>query len=157
MIILDLPISSLIPCIKSNLYRRVQFEVTAAHLRINDLYTSPPMALNSGCRDSSAGTASDWKARRRCGKFFVFVFVLFLSQSQLFNVDSFTVFVQFPCAIACISICAHNTNSKHWQPYHWFDSRKVLHSLWLLCFIKVSLAKFPAGGNGSIFLFCFVF
>ena len=34
------------------------------------------------------------------------------------SVQIISVYVQPPCAIACISICAHVTNPKHWQPYH---------------------------------------
>ena len=37
---------------------------------------------------------------------------------------SLTVSVQPPCAIACINICAHVKNPKHWQPYHCLDERK---------------------------------
>ena len=31
------------------------------------------------------------------------------------------------CAMACINICAHFKNPKHWQPHHW--TQKILHTL----------------------------
>ena len=38
--------------------------------------------------------------------------------------DSPPVSLQPTCVIACINICAHVKNPKHWQPYHCLDERK---------------------------------
>ena len=40
------------------------------------------------------------------------------------SADSLMVSAQPPCAIACINICAHVKNLKHWQPYHCLDRQK---------------------------------
>ena len=73
-----------------------------------------------GC--SSVGRASDrhdvepgsipW-----CGKGF------FVPEST-FSADSLTVSAKPSCAVACINICAHVKDSKHWQPYLFLDTRK---------------------------------
>ena len=39
------------------------------------------------------------------------------------SADSLMVSAQPPCAIACINICAHVKNLKHWQPYHCLDTQ----------------------------------
>ena len=39
-----------------------------------------------------------------------------------FRADSVTVPVQPLCAIACINICAHIKDPKHWQPYLCLDT-----------------------------------
>ena len=54
--------------------------------------------------------------------FFFFLSVFFQSTS---SADSLTVSVQPPCAVACISICAHVKNPKRWQPHHCLDTRKM--------------------------------
>ena len=40
------------------------------------------------------------------------------------SADSLMGSAQPPCAIACINICAHVKNLKHWQPYHCLDTQK---------------------------------
>ena len=41
-----------------------------------------------------------------------------------------TMSAQPPCVIACIDICVHIKNPKHWQPCHCLDTQKyVLHML----------------------------
>ena len=37
------------------------------------------------------------------------------------SVDSLTMSTQPPCAIACINVCVHINNPKHWQPHLCFD------------------------------------
>ena len=37
--------------------------------------------------------------------------------------------VQPSCAIACIDICAHVKDPKHWQPYLCLDHTKIPHAL----------------------------
>ena len=49
---------------------------------------------------------------------------IFLLESTS-STDSQTV--KTPCAIACIQICGHITNHKHWQPYHCLDT-EMLHT-----------------------------
>ena len=83
--------------------------------------------LRSG--NSAVGWASNRKARGStnvgssplCGK-------RFFSQSHL-PVETLTVSVQPPIAIACINIWAHVTNPKQWQPYHCLDTGKY-HTHW---------------------------
>ena len=79
--------------------------------------------------DSSVGRASHWKARhntdsasslRRSKEFFL--------PASTSSADSLTVSIQPPCAIACINICEHTKNPKHWQPYHCLDT--ILHTHW---------------------------
>ena len=101
------------------------------HLYTAFILSSPRMSTlwNGGAGNSSVGRASDWKARRstdagsspRWGQ-------RFFSQSQL-PVQTLTVPVQPPCAIACINICTLVKNSTHWQPYHCFGHTKILHTL----------------------------
>ena len=40
------------------------------------------------------------------------------------SADCLAVSVRPPCAIACINICGHVKNPKHWQPYHCLDTGK---------------------------------
>ena len=62
------------------------------------------------------------------------------------------VFVQLPCAIACINSCGLVKNHKHWQPYHCLDTRnycthwqvRVALFLRLLCLTQVRQPKSPS-------------
>ena len=55
------------------------------------------------------------------------------------------------CAVACIDICVHVKNPKHWQPYHFLDTWRycthwqewVALPLWLQCLTQVRPPKFP--------------
>ena len=42
----------------------------------------------------------------------------------LLSADSFIVFIPLPRRIACINICEHVKNSKHWQPCYCLDTWK---------------------------------
>ena len=64
------------------------------------------------------------------------------------SADSLTVSVQPPCEIACINICVHVKNPKHWQPHHCLEYRKIIHTL-----IRIGSAALastePYPGNGK--------
>ena len=82
------------------------------------------------CRDSPVGRASSWKARHNTDEGLSSQDSKeFFSQSTS-SADSYlTVSVQPVCEIACISICVHIKNPKHWQPHHCLDTQKILHTL----------------------------
>ena len=66
-------------------------------------------------RDSSFGRASDQKARCDTDAGSILHHKRDVSPSEsTFSADSLAVFVQPPCTIACISICASVKNPKHW-------------------------------------------
>ena len=52
------------------------------------------------------------------------VFFSFFLPEPTFSADSLTVSVEASCAVACINICAHVKEPKHWQPYLCLDTRK---------------------------------
>ena len=53
---------------------------------------------------------------------------IFLPELAFSAVSPLTVSVQPPCAIACINICAHVKNPKHWQPYQRSGRTNILHT-----------------------------
>ena len=75
--------------------------------------------------NSSVGRVSNWKAKARYWCVFEALVQqgIFLLESR-FSADSFTVCVQPPCAIACISIWEYVKNPKHWQPCCRLDTQK---------------------------------
>ena len=48
----------------------------------------------------------------------------FFSQESTVSADSLVVFVQPPCVVAYIHICARMKNHKYCQPYHCLDMQK---------------------------------
>ena len=121
----------------------------AFHFVPNSLDLQVMLQWGANCSD---GRASDWKTRRntntgsspRCGKGFFF--------QSTSSVDSLTVSVQPPCAIACINIYVHVKNPNHWQPYDCLDTRTyythwqkwVVLLLRLLCLYQVRWSEFLA-------------
>ena len=72
------------------------------------------------------GVVAHWKSiglARRCHRLDSPVRQgIFLPEST-FSADFLTVSVHPPCAIACIYICAHVKDPKHWQTYLYLDTR----------------------------------
>ena len=54
---------------------------------------------------------------RRGEKLLFFLKQRIILEKSLFSLDSLTVSVLPPCAIACINTCVHVKNSKYWQLY----------------------------------------
>ena len=52
------------------------------------------------------------------------VWVLSVARDLSPSADSPAMSIEPPCAIACIDICAHVNNPRHWQPYPSLDTRK---------------------------------
>ena len=71
--------------------------------------------------------------------------VRFFSPTSQLSVQTLTVSLQPPCAIACINICLHVKNPKRWQPYHCFEN--TAHTMSLGMGSAALVAAVPCPGN----------